>query len=231
LSLSAGCKVDSIELLLERNQVIAQSMLELGAGTGAVIQECKRRKLAQNYVAVDYSPEAIGRIRNAAAGIEGVVADVTAPDFSIAGDFDVVILSHVLEHLEKPELVLHSLKKLNWKHLVLEVPLEALWLSRCKQKLTGEPPGKAAGHIQFYTARSFDQLIRSSGLVIVNRHRYVPVVSLDSLRYVSRKNRLSRLKQMQTLLTGHYLPALTGPLWSHLYYAHYAVLCVSARAG
>jgi len=46
-------KADSVEQLLARNGIVPRTLTELGAGTGAVISECRRRGLGQTFTAVD----------------------------------------------------------------------------------------------------------------------------------------------------------------------------------
>ncbi len=229
LRLGARQKADSVQLLMERNGIVADSLLELGAGTGAVIQECQKRGLAARFTAVDYSAEAIGFLAKSAPSIKGVVADISGAGFSLEGDFDVVIMSHVLEHLEEPSEFLKSLGRLRWRYLVAEVPLEDLLASRLKRVITSESPGKAAGHVQFFTAASFLTLLNDSGLAVVDYRRYVPINELQAIRFVCRKNGASRIKSMQVALTGYYLPRLAKHLWGKLYYAHYAALCTKER--
>jgi methylase of polypeptide subunit release factors len=88
---SAAYKVDSIETLLARHSISAQTIVELGCGTGAVIRECRRRTLARRYVAVDYSPDAIGYLRANAPEIEVIQADISSPEFSLDGPIDVLM--------------------------------------------------------------------------------------------------------------------------------------------
>lgn len=229
LRFGAGKKADSVQLLMERNSIVADSLLELGAGTGAVIQECQKRGLATHFTAVDYSAEAIGYLAESAPAIKGVVADITSSEFSLEGDFDVVIMSHVLEHLEEPAAFLKSLGRFRWRYLVAEVPLEDLLAAKLKRLITGQRPGQAAGHVQFFTAASFQTLLNASGLKVIDYWRYVPVTEIDAIRFVCRKNGSSRIKSIQVALTGYYLPRLAKHLWGNLYYAHYAVLCSNER--
>jgi Methyltransferase domain len=227
LSLGASQKADSIQLLLQRNHIVARTMLELGAGTGAVIQECQRRSLADRFTAVDYSPEAIEFLVKTAPDIAVVVADITAPHFRLEGEFDVVILSHVLEHLEQPAQFLNSLRHLNWRYVIAEVPLEGLLAGRLKL-LLGKPPGQASGHVQFFSAATFQTLLRANGLLCMDSRLYVPQTDLEAIRFMCRRYGSSRLKYLQSALTGHYLPNVMESIWSRWYYAHYAVLCTRA---
>jgi SAM-dependent methyltransferase len=225
LEFGAGNKADSVQSLLKQNAIAARNILELGAGTGAVIRECQRRRLAQTYTAIDYSAEAIGFLARSTPLIRTLVADITAPEFSLQGCFDVVIISHVLEHLGNPGRFLKSLTNMSWTYAIAEVPLEDLAAGKIRRWVTGKPPGKEAGHVQFFTAAGFDKLIEDCGLTIVDRRRYAPITEIEALRLMSRRNQVSRLKYLQTVLTGHFLPRFIGYLWSRLYYSHYAVLC------
>jgi phospholipid N-methyltransferase len=225
LSFGAVQKANSVEMLLRRNGIQVRKMIELGAGTGAVIKECRRRKLAQEYAALDYSATAIGLLKETAPGIETFTADITSSDLPIRGHFDVVIVSHVIEHLEEPKSFLDALDGLSWDHLIAEVPLENLPVETIKRPIRRTPPGMASGHVQFFNATSFDRLIESTGMTVVDRRRYVPVMSAEAVRFMSAHHGHSRGRQSLSFLTARYLPILMQPLWSFLYYAHYAVLC------
>jgi SAM-dependent methyltransferase len=93
---SSSFKVDSIEALLARRSIHPQTIMELGCGTGGVIQECRRRGLARRYIGVDYSPDAINYLRTNAPEVEAIQADINSPDFSMEEAVDVVVLTHVI---------------------------------------------------------------------------------------------------------------------------------------
>lgn len=218
-------KVDSIETLLRDVGEKPMSLVELGCGTGAVIMECQRRGLARELTGIDYSHRAIEYLKTHSTGIHCVVADVMAPAYAADREFDVVVVSHVLEHLEEPLAFLQSLRsKLRFRYLVAEVPLEDLWASRLKN-LVRNRSENAAGHVQFFTAESFEDLIRSAGFRIERRRHYAPVLSLEALELLASKERMSRLRGGLLRMSGHYLPRMTESWWKRYYYGHYAVLC------
>ena len=222
-------KVNSIETLLERNNIKPKSFLELGCGVGSVITECKRRSLASRYIGVDYSKEAIDYLRSHSEGIESIQADISDPDFNVIETPDVVILSHVLEHLENPADFLAAMKRrLRFSYAVIEVPLEDLIASRLKSLLKDRATNNA-GHVQFFTTHTFKHLLNSSGFKIVDSRTYVPILDLETIRFVSDKDGLSNRQYIFKVLTAHYLPRALKPLWKKLYYAHYTVLCVAVR--
>jgi SAM-dependent methyltransferase len=219
-------KVNSVQLLLKRNQIIPENLLELGCGVGAVITECQRRNLATRYTGVDYSPEALDYLRAHSEGIESIQGDITAADFHIGNTFDVLLLSHVLEHLEKPAIFLGAVKNLlKFRYIIIEVPLEDLIANRIKSVLRDKKYNKA-GHIQFFNVRIFEQLLNSNGFKIIDRRTYLPILDVGTIRFVSEKDGLPRLHCLLKILTSHYLPRMLRPLWKNLYYAHHAVLCV-----
>lgn len=223
LDRTAGHKADSIEQLLKRNNIPCETLLELGCGTGSVIRECQRRKLAKTYIAVDYSDTAIDYLRRNSDGIETYVFDVTADDFTFDRPVDVVVLSHVIEHLEEPLAFLQSLRRLNFKYLVSEVPLDDLLMGRLSDLRKKDRTQNLAGHVQFFTASSFRRLLRQSGLNVFDSRRYLPLLDKETIRFVCQKNKSSK-KTYYKMLAGRYLRLVLGPVWANFFSAHYAVL-------
>ncbi|WP_310459754.1 class I SAM-dependent methyltransferase [Sphaerotilus sp.] len=221
----AAEKANSIEQFLRIHEIHPLRLVELGCGVGAVITECQRRNLAATYMGVDYSHEAIDYLRTNSPGIEAVQGDITDPQFRVDGSSDIVVVSHVLEHLEEPARFLASMQRaLKFSYVVIEVPLEDLMASRVKATMK-DRKGNVAGHVQFFTTATFEALIESSGLRIVDRRTYVPVLDMDTIRFVSQKDGLAPYRYWLKALTNHYLPQWLMPWWKRLYYAHHAVLC------
>jgi SAM-dependent methyltransferase len=176
---------------------------------------------------VDCSREALDYIRDHHKGIGVFVGYITTSDFADFGHYDVVIVSHVLEHLDNPGEFLRSMgRSLRFSHAVVEVPLENLLASRVKARFRN-PFSNSAGHVQFFDAGSFEDLLRSSGLRIIDRRTYVPVLERDTLRILARKYQWPVYLQFLKLLTSNYFPRLAEPMWKRFYYAHHAVLCTT----
>jgi len=228
LRYGAAGKVDSIAQLLARAKVTPVRVLELGCGTGAVISECQRRGLGQHFTAIDFSDEAIGYLKASSSGIDCLQADINDPAVEIEGHFDVVILSHVLEHLEDPLTLLQSLRqRISFTHLIAEVPLEDLLASRIKAQLRDRMQNPA-GHVQFYTPASFHALMAEGGFTILDRRNYASILSNEVAEFVARKDGLSPARTVAKKLLNNHLPRALGPLWRRYYYANEAVLCVAA---
>lgn len=219
-------KVNSIEFFLNRHAIKPITLLELGCGTGAVIAECQRRGLGDEFTAIDYSKEAIGYLKSHSQGIYCIEADVTDPKFKLDKCFDVVFLSHVLEHLEEPLKFLQTLtKKVRFRYLVAEVPLEDLLVSRIKN-IFRDRTRNISGHVHFFTESTFQRLLSSASLEIRDHRRYVPIFPPEVMDFVCRKDDFSRIRTMLKKVTACYLSRALAPIWARTYYAHYAILCL-----
>jgi SAM-dependent methyltransferase len=219
LALGACNKVDSIEELLRSTGVQVETLVELGCGTGAVIAECQRRKLATHYSGVDFSPQAVDFARARHPGITFERLDITQQKPS-CGRADVVVLSHVIEHLEAPGAVLGRLPTLG-KYAVIEVPLEDLPASRIKNLFRDRTKNRAA-HVAWFTADSFRHLVRSHRLPILAERIYVPTLSLSDI-WTLPAGPLAWKAKMS--MTANILPRIARPLWQRFYMAHHAILC------
>jgi SAM-dependent methyltransferase len=225
LAAGASEKANSIEFLLALAGTPIHSIIELGCGTGEVLRECQRRGLADRFVGVDYSRKAIEYLRETSSGIDCVCADI-ANDHALDGSsFDVVILSHVLEHLEAPRNLLSALpNRIRFKFLVAEVPLEDLAAARLKN-LFRDRYRNTAGHVQFYNERTFRDLLGQSGYWVSHARRYAPVVDPNMIQSRCRYDGLSKPAAYARTLTQSYLPRTFARFWSHFYHAHFAALC------
>ncbi|HKS83436.1 MAG TPA: class I SAM-dependent methyltransferase [Candidatus Acidoferrales bacterium] len=139
------------------------SVIEIGCGTGAVLGELMDLKFASAYAGTDVSAAALGAA-NAALGREfrgGFVADAKA--LPVADKtFSVAVLSHVLEHLQDPaQAALEASRVADF--IVAEVPTEEVLTNWVRQKILQRDYAsiEEAGHVQFWSARSFVQFLHN----------------------------------------------------------------------
>ena len=222
----ARAKVDSIEILLSRRGIKPFSLVELGAGTGAVIDECQSRRLASQYTAVDYSMTAVNYLQQYFNNTVKIVqGDITAPDFQLDGYHDLLVISHVIEHLEDPLAFLRAVKaRISFRYVIVEVPLEDLFLSRLKSRIKDRRQN-GAGHVQFFAKASIEQLITDGGFDILDSRIYAPVASFDTLKFIMRMNQLPAWRFFQMVATQTIMPLIFKSFSSRFYYSHYAALC------
>jgi SAM-dependent methyltransferase len=138
-------------------------VLDFGGGNGKVV-ETFHEAGAECFV-LDYNVHPLPWIRRLGATLEDLRGDEV---------FDVIVCSHILEHVADPAEVLDALRRLLTEDGVLyaEVPVE-VW--------RGVPMARdPVTHVNFFTLGSFEQLFVRRGYRIVNsgerRGNYAEVV-------------------------------------------------------
>jgi hypothetical protein len=219
LRFGAEFKADSVESLCRKVKFSPSSIIEVGAGTGAVISEVRRRGLGKEFTAIDYSAEALSYLKKADPKIEILQGDVTTMQVNLK--CDLLICTHVLEHLEAPQRALEGIcRNIHADYYMFEVPLEDLPLGRLRNS-GGYRIQNPAGHVQFYSRDSFRKQI-SRNFDICEERVYFPVFTDEAFEFTMRKS--SKTKRYAKYLTQRLGPALFGALWTKFWYSHMAVL-------
>ncbi|HVW94734.1 MAG TPA: class I SAM-dependent methyltransferase [Mucilaginibacter sp.] len=138
-----------------------RKVLEVGAGDGSILKLLADKDFAPEYYAVEISESGVERIK--ARDIENLVSAELFDGYKLPFDnnsFDLIILSHVLEHVEHERLLLREIKRVA-RHFVIEVPLDYRTGvdKRIKHFL-------AYGHINIYTPTSLRYLLNSEGFEV-----------------------------------------------------------------
>ena len=138
------------------------SVLDVGAGDGSVLAEIERRALAETLSAVEISGSGIERIKG--RNLKTLRSIQSFDGYHLPfldNSFDTVLVAHVLEHVEHERMFLKEISRVA-RRCYLEVPLEHTFrLQRSIQS------GKQYGHINYYTMRTFINLVETAGLVPV----------------------------------------------------------------
>ncbi len=138
------------------------SMIEIGCGTGAVIEKLSASGFARTYFATDISPSALESLcamsRTWLAG--AMVANANHLPLN-DGALSLAILSHVVEHLDNPELAIREAGRVA-RLVVVEVPCEKVLTNFIRTKIFRQKYAAArdAGHVQFWSLRSFARFIK-----------------------------------------------------------------------
>lgn len=131
------------------------SVLEIGAGNGAILENLSAKGFAREYRALDISSSGIDIIRS--KNIPGLVEATTFDGYRTPyadNQFDLVILSHVVEHVEHPRLLLYEAARVG-KRLFVEIPLEDN--IRLPDDFVFDP----VGHINIYSRKTMRRLLQS----------------------------------------------------------------------
>jgi len=224
LRAAAVQRADNIAFFLTQHSIAVQSILDLGCGTGAVITELQRRNIAERYVGADYSPEAIAYLTAHSSGIQTQVADLSGDLVSIPGAFDLVLVVHVLQHLESPDQFLRNMLNLDFRFLIVEVPLEDLPLNRVVSRL-GMHDKNPTGTLQFFNKKSVKELLTRNGLRVIDQRVSTPTIDRKTLKVLKERYRWSEGQYIKKMLTSVLLPRLLGPIKRSLHYSYFTLLC------
>jgi len=137
------------------------SLLEIGAGEGALLARLAELGFAKALHAAEISESGVREIR--ARGIPGL-ADCRRFDGETlpweTASFDLAVLSHVLEHAEHPRRLLAEAARVA-RAVFVEVPLEDTW--RQPRDFRPDP----VGHINFFHPRSLRRFVQTCGLEVL----------------------------------------------------------------
>lgn len=138
-------------------------VLDIGCGNGALASDIAKK--AQKIVAIDLSPQNIDSAKRnyPANNIDYLVGDATRFDFN--GEFDIIILSNVLEHIQQRTDFLNKIKQLAPKILIRVPMLDREWIALYKKDL-GVEWRLDKTHCTEYTLSSFSEELRGADLTL-----------------------------------------------------------------
>lgn len=192
--LGAKYKAQNIIQVCKRLQ--PQKVLEVGAGDGSILHFLDQQNFAPEIYALEIAASGVEKIKE--RNLESLKEVQVFDGYSIpyADDsFDLVILAHVLEHVEHERLLIRELKRVA-KNIVIEVPRDYKFGvdERIDHFL-------AYGHINMYTPTSLRFLLKSEGFVVVadKCSMITPEVTLFN-NYINRKIKKSTIRTFKVKL-------------------------------
>ncbi|MDQ8003892.1 MAG: class I SAM-dependent methyltransferase [Pedobacter sp.] len=192
--LSAKYKVQNIVDVCKG--IRPQKVLEVGAGDGSILHFLNEWNFAPEIHALEIAASGVEKIkeRNLKNVKEVRVFDgykIPYPDDS----FDLIILAHVLEHVEHERILIRELKRVA-KHVVIEVPRD--YKFNVDKRLSHF---LAYGHINMYTPTLLRFLLKSEGFEVVADKSSIitPEVTLFN-DYVNRKFKKSSIRTLKVKL-------------------------------
>jgi SAM-dependent methyltransferase len=169
--------------------IAAQSVLDVGCGTGRVLDALSRS--GKRLCGVEASPDAAAALRD--RGLEGQAVDLEAGTLPFRdGEFDAVLCYDVLEHLFSPGRVLSEIRRVTARKGValLCVP-NTLNLANRLLFLRGQfvdvmdtshhREGELfSNHIRLFSKDLFERFVATNGFRVCERHFYFPARFSDS---------------------------------------------------
>jgi len=166
------------------------SVVEIGCGEGAIAQAMHDMDFYAEYRGYDISQSGIdeARLRKVPGTSFKVVEGDSIPE--VDGGADLVILSHVVEHLEHPRQLLCEAHRIG-AFALIEVPLELHW------RTPHDYVWDDLGHINKYTSTSIRHLVQTCNFKVLRQITTNPSQDPDLFHRGSRKKRIQwRIKDV-----------------------------------
>jgi ubiquinone/menaquinone biosynthesis C-methylase UbiE len=159
--LGALGKAENIQLLCR--EIPQKAVIEIGAGEGSVLKRLSELGVGEKLWALEISPSGVEVIL--AKQIPNLVECRVFDGYHVPYDdqaFDIAILSHVVEHVEHPRLLLYEAARVA-RYVFVEVPLEDT------VRLPMDFVFDAVGHINAYSPKSIRRQIQSCNLKVLRQ--------------------------------------------------------------
>jgi ubiquinone/menaquinone biosynthesis C-methylase UbiE len=156
-------KARNVVALCSRNHIAPRRVLEVGAGDGAILKRLDEMSFCGEVHALEVSGSGVQVIRG--LGIPSVAQVSRFDGYRIPYDddtFDLVILSHVLEHVEHERVLLREIQRVS-RFQVIEIPLDfSQEVDRLWAHLT------SYGHINVYQPPALRFLLKTERFRILD---------------------------------------------------------------
>ena len=157
-----GAKYKAKNIVDVCSEIKPQNVLEVGAGDGSILHFLNEWNFAPELHALEIAESGVDIIKS--RNLSRLKSVQTFDGYKIPFEdntFDLVILAHVLEHVEHERILLRELKRVS-RYIVIEVPKDYRFGvdRRVKHFLD-------YGHINMYTPTSLRFLLQSEGLEIL----------------------------------------------------------------
>jgi len=181
--LSSIRKAKAIINLTKKVNIEVDSVLDIGAGLGDVTEELMKQKLSRRYVLAEISSTAIYYLSKRFKTKNCTVKKIDNDFWESKERYTIAILSHVLEHLEKPEELLAKVLKVS-DYVCIEVPLlnclSANFLAKLLKILKNKKRTEnLVGHVQFFNKKMILDLVNNVGGRVIETEMYFPEYKLN----------------------------------------------------
>jgi SAM-dependent methyltransferase len=202
-ALGARDKAANIEALCGR--IPHDTVLEIGAGEGSLLERLAALGFGREHYALEISTSGVECIHQ--RGIATLVECQQFEGYQIrypGARFDLAVLSHVLEHVEHPRLLLNEAARVA-RHVFIEVPLEDTLRRPWDYVWDG------VGHINHFSARTIRLLVQTCGHEVLEQRETNP--SRDVYRY--RLGRRGAMTHFVKEIALRAAPALARTVWTY----------------
>jgi 2-polyprenyl-3-methyl-5-hydroxy-6-metoxy-1,4-benzoquinol methylase len=164
------------------NNLPARSILDVGCGNGWLTSHLITAQPSAMIYALDVSEALLEPSAGLPSSAKRVIAAAEFLPFR-ADTFDLVVATEMLEHVPRPELVLHEIRRVTAGHTLLTVPYEPFWslgnilFGRHLRNL-----GNTPGHLHRWGRRRFLTLVDAYFVRVSSRIAFPWIVVLARKR-------------------------------------------------
>ncbi len=157
-----GAKKKALNIIELTQNESFDKIIEVGSGDGSILMWLDKWNFNRNMYCVEISKSGIQQIRNRELGSVVEIKHFSGYEIPYPNDFfDLVICSHVIEHVEFPRLLLREIKRISKKQ-VFEIPID--FSLNVDKKIDHF---LSYGHINIYTPFLFRFLLKSEGFEVI----------------------------------------------------------------
>lgn len=139
-----------------------KKILDAGCGEGFTLAKLFERKIGDELEGIDYSKDAIRIGKKNHPNLNLKTGNIYSLSYR-NNQFDLVICTEVLEHLEKPAIALSEVERVSSKYILFTVPNEPWWMLFNFTKWGRQ---KEIGHINHWTSSQFKKMLERNGLKV-----------------------------------------------------------------
>lgn len=157
-----GAKYKAQNIVEVCQSIKPNKVLEVGAGDGSILHYLNEWNFGNELYALEIAQSGVDKIKE--RQLDRLKEAQTFDGYKIPyadNSFDLIILAHVLEHVEHERILIRELKRVA-KHIVIEVPKDYRFGVDKRMKHFMD-----YGHINMYTPTSLRFLLKSEGLELV----------------------------------------------------------------
>jgi ubiquinone/menaquinone biosynthesis C-methylase UbiE len=199
---NTGAKYKAANIVSLAKNIQFRNVLEVGAGEGSILNWLSKWNFSKDLSCVEISESGIEMIRSKnIANLKDVLLfdgyKIPYPD----NHFDLVICSHVLEHVEHERILLREIKRIS-KYQIFEVPIDfSFYVDKKLKHFLGY------GHINIYTPSLFRFLLKSENFTVLNDICYLYPEEVVRATYKNNKKAyyLTRIKHFVLRLLPYFL--------------------------
>ncbi|SEI37152.1 Methyltransferase domain-containing protein [Dyadobacter koreensis] len=163
-----GAKYKAQNIIELAKNITFDNVLEVGAGEGSILSWLSKWNFSKDLNCVEISESGIELIKS--KNIENLKNVLLFDGYKIPfpdNHFDLVICSHVMEHVEHERILLREIKRVS-KNQIFEVPIDfSFYVDKKIQHFL------AYGHINIYTPALFRFLLKSENFEVVKDKCYL----------------------------------------------------------